>query len=155
MKTLLGMGSFAPRRRPHAGGEFLQPNGRIFDYSFSNHKLKDEGQARDDSVRYRVTIEVREMRFVSVRDLRGKSAEIWKELSKVREMIITSNGKPIAILSAVSEENLEESLAAFRRARAVAAVESMQTASVEAGTDRMSLEEINAEIAAVRRKRAR
>ena len=95
------------------------------------------------------------MRFVSVRDLRGKSAEIWKELSKVREMIITSNGKPIAILSAVSEENFEESLSAFRRARAIAAVESMQTASVEAGTDRMSLEEINAEIAAVRRKRAR
>lgn len=95
------------------------------------------------------------MRFVSVRDLRGKSAEIWKELSKVGEMIITSNGKPIAILSAVSEETLEESLNAFRRSRAIAAVDSMQNASIRAGTDRMSLREIDAEIAAVRRKRAR
>ena len=59
------------------------------------------------------------MKFVSVRDLRGKSAQLWKALSDEREMIITSNGRPIAILAAVSESNLEESLTAFRQARAV------------------------------------
>lgn len=95
------------------------------------------------------------MRFVSVRELRGNSGEIWRELSKQREMVITSNGKPIAILSAVSEETLEESLAAVRSARAIAAVDTMQRASVKAGTSRMSLREINAEIAAVRSKRAK
>jgi antitoxin (DNA-binding transcriptional repressor) of toxin-antitoxin stability system len=31
-------------------------------------------------------------------------------------MIITSNGRPIAILAAISESNLEESLKAFRHA---------------------------------------
>ena len=36
------------------------------------------------------------MRFVSVRELRGKSAAIWKELAQEQEMVITSNGKPIA-----------------------------------------------------------
>ncbi len=95
------------------------------------------------------------MKFVSVRDLRGKSAQVWKELPEEREMIITSNGRPIAILAAISETNLEESLAAFRRARAVEAVASLQRRSVEQGADGITLDEINAEIGAVRKERAR
>ena len=95
------------------------------------------------------------MKFVSVRDLRGKSAQLWKELPEEREMVITSNGRPIAILSAISESNLEESLAAFRQARAVKAVVSLQRRSVKQGTDRISMDEINAEIKAIRKKRAR
>lgn len=95
------------------------------------------------------------MKFLSVRDLRGKSAQIWKELPAEREMIITSNGRPIAILASISESNLEESLAAFRRARAVEAVASLQRRSVEQGTDRIAMNEIDAEINTVRKKRAR
>jgi prevent-host-death family protein len=95
------------------------------------------------------------MRFISVRDLRSRSGEIWKALSKERELVITSNGKPVAILSAVSEETLEEALRSIRAARAVAAVETMQRQSLRAGTDRMTAEEIEAEIRAVRKKRSR
>lgn len=93
------------------------------------------------------------MRFVSVRDLRGRSAEIWRELPGEREMVITSNGRPVAILAAVNESNLEESLAAFRQARAVGAVDSMQHRSVRTGADAISWAEIEAEIAAVRQAR--
>ncbi|MEW5766912.1 MAG: type II toxin-antitoxin system Phd/YefM family antitoxin [bacterium] len=95
------------------------------------------------------------MRFVTVRDLRGKSAQIWRQLPDEKDMIITSNGRPMALLSAISEDTIEQSLAAIRRARAIAAVESMQSRSVKAGTDRMTLDEINAEIAAVRKERSR
>ena len=95
------------------------------------------------------------MRFISVRDLRSRSAQIWKALSSERELVITSNGKPIAILSAVSEETLEEALKSIRAARAIAAVEKMQRHSVRNGKDRMTGEEIEAEIAAVRKKRSR
>jgi antitoxin (DNA-binding transcriptional repressor) of toxin-antitoxin stability system len=94
------------------------------------------------------------MKFLSVRDLRGKSAQIWKELLDEREMVVTSNGRPIAILAAITEENLEESLSAFRRVRAVEAVVSLQRKSVEKGTDKISLDGINAEIKSVREKRA-
>ncbi|MGA3057506.1 MAG: type II toxin-antitoxin system Phd/YefM family antitoxin [Candidatus Limnocylindrales bacterium] len=93
------------------------------------------------------------MRFVSVRDLRGKSAEIWRELPQEREMVITSNGRPIAILAAVGESNVEESLASFRRARAVDAVASVQRRSVARGGDRLSAAEIEAEVAASRKAR--
>lgn len=95
------------------------------------------------------------MKFISVRDLRGKSAEVWKELPAEREVVVTSNGRPIAILSAVSESNLEESLSAIRQARAAEAVMSLQRQSVEKGTDSIVMEEIDAEIKAVRKKRAR
>ena len=95
------------------------------------------------------------MKFISVRDLRGKSAQVWKELPQEREMIITSNGRPIAIIAAISDSNLEESLSAFRQARAVEAVAGLQRRSVEMGTDKMTMDKIDAEIKAVRRKRAR
>ena len=95
------------------------------------------------------------MRFVSVRELRGKSAAIWRELAEEKDLVVTSNGKPIALLSATSEEMLEESLVAVRRARALAAVTAMQQASVKAGTDRLSAKEIEAQIQAVRRERPR
>jgi antitoxin (DNA-binding transcriptional repressor) of toxin-antitoxin stability system len=95
------------------------------------------------------------MRFLSVRDLRGKSAEVWKELPQEREMIITSNGRPIAILAAINESNLEESLSAFRQARSVEAVATLQRRSAEQGTDKITMDEIDAEIKAVRNKRAR
>ena len=95
------------------------------------------------------------MRFVSVRELRGRSASIWKALAAEKDLVITSNGKPIALLSATSDELLEGSLAAVRRARAQAAATAMQQASRKAGTDRMSLDDINAEVDSVHAECAR
>ncbi len=95
------------------------------------------------------------MKFVSVRDLRGKSADIWRDLPEEREMVITSNGRPVAILAAVNESNLEESLAAFRQTRAIDAVASVQRRSVARGADALSSADINAEIATVREARRR
>ena len=95
------------------------------------------------------------MKFISVRDLRGKSAEVWKSLPGEREMVVTSNGRPIAILAAVSESNLEESILAFRQARSVEAVVSLQRKSLEHGIDSIAAKEIEAEIQEVRKKRAR
>lgn len=93
------------------------------------------------------------MRFMSVRDLRSKSAQVWQDLPSERELIITSNGRPIAILAAINESNLEESLTAFRQARAVEAVASLQRKSVDQGTNNLTTDEIEAEIRAVRKSR--
>jgi len=93
------------------------------------------------------------MKFLSVRDLRSKSAEVWKGLTAEREMVVTSNGRPVAILSSVTEETLEETLAAIRRSRALAAVSEIQRQSVRQGKDALTPEEVEAEIASVRRAR--
>lgn len=93
------------------------------------------------------------MKFLSIRDLKTKSSQVWQELPNQKEMIITSNGRPIAILSSINENNLEQIISAFRRARATNAVASIQYESVRKGTDRISMDEINAEIKMVRSKR--
>ena len=93
------------------------------------------------------------MKFLSVRDLKTKSSQVWKELAGQKEMIVTSNGRPIALLSSINENNLEQVLTAFRRARATNAVASIQYESTQKRTDKISMAEINAEIGAVRSKR--
>ena len=95
------------------------------------------------------------MKFITVRDLRGRSGQVWTKLAREREVILTSNGKPIAILSAVSEDTLEESLVAVRRARAVAAVGKMQRHPVQVGTNKLFTRDIAAEIKAARKARHR
>jgi antitoxin (DNA-binding transcriptional repressor) of toxin-antitoxin stability system len=93
------------------------------------------------------------MKFLSVRDLKTKSSQVWKDLPDQKEMIVTSNGRPIALLSSINENNLEQVLTAFRHARATNAVATVQYESTQKGTDKISLDEINAEIGAVRSKR--
>jgi len=93
------------------------------------------------------------MKFLSVRDLKTKSSQVWAELPEQKEMIVTSNGRPIALLSSIDEKNLEQTLRAFRHARATNALASIQYDSIQKGTDKISMDEINAEIGATRSKR--
>ena len=95
------------------------------------------------------------MRSISVRDPRWRSGQVWKELAGQREMAVTSNGKPIALLCSVTEDSLDDSVQAARTARAVAAAHSVQRRAREQGMDKMTLDDINAEIAAVRTTRRR
>ena len=93
------------------------------------------------------------MKFLSVRDLKTKSSKIWKDLPEQKEMVVTSNGRPIALLSSINGNNLEQVLTAFRRARATNALASIQYNSIQKETDIISMDEINAEIRAIRSKR--
>ena len=93
------------------------------------------------------------MKFISVRDFRTSSANIWKMLPQEQEMVITNNGKPIALLTPLKDSNLEETLSAIRRARAINAVKLIQQQSIKNGTDKMTIEEINHEIGLSRKER--
>ena len=91
--------------------------------------------------------------FISVRQLRIQSADVWAALADAQDLVVTSNGKPIAILSATTAKTLEASLAALRQARAQLAVATMQRRARETGADKLDLDDINAEIDAVRGER--
>ena len=92
------------------------------------------------------------MRFISVRELNTRPKEIWEKI-KEEELVITSNGKPIALLSAVSEETLEKTLRMIRRSRALMALEEMQKKSLASGLDKMTDVAIEAGIRAIRKAR--
>ncbi len=94
------------------------------------------------------------MRFVSVRELRSQSARILGELDR-GEVVVTSNGAPVAILTPVTADSVDIVLRAQRQARAALAVVEMQSGAARRGLDRLPDEEIDSEIEAARRERRR
>ena len=93
------------------------------------------------------------MKFVTVRDFRTSPSNIWKKLPYERELIITNNGKPIALLTPLNDETLEDTISAVRKAKAVNAMRKMQEISVSLGNDKMTLAEINKIIKETREKK--
>lgn len=49
------------------------------------------------------------MKFANVRELKNKTSEVLRKADK-EDVVITSNGKPRAILRAVTEEDFEDYL---------------------------------------------
>lgn len=68
-------------------------------------------------------------------------------------MVVTSNGKPIAFLVATSPETFDSTLEALRQAEALQAIELIRQSAQQTGAAALSLDEINAEIAAARAAR--
>ena len=86
------------------------------------------------------------MKFITVRDLRTTPAQVWKELPEEQEIVITNNGRPIALLTPLSDRDIEETVSAVRRARAATAVKNIRNLATKNGLPDMTMEEINEEI---------
>ena len=93
------------------------------------------------------------MKFVTVRELRGRTSELWDKLERQRELVVTNNGKPVAILCATDAESLEGSLRNIRRCRAADALSDLQRDATRRGLDRLTMDEIDEEIRAFRNDR--
>jgi len=83
------------------------------------------------------------MKFITIRDLRGNSKKLGGLLKKSGKLVLTSNGKPIALLTAVSEDNIEDELIALRQARAIVALERVRADAEKGGTSSFSMEKID------------
>ena len=94
------------------------------------------------------------MDFVTTKELRAESGAVWKKLEAGEDIVITRNGKPFALMVAASAESLEVMLRAIRAERFMATVQKIQQQSVAQGLDKMTMKEINAEIAQMRKERA-
>jgi antitoxin (DNA-binding transcriptional repressor) of toxin-antitoxin stability system len=90
------------------------------------------------------------MNFFTVRDFRSSPKTVWDTLEEQREVVITNNGKPTALMIPIDSNNFEDVLATVRQAGAMRAVTRMQLAAAESDASKLSLDEINAEIAAAR-----
>lgn len=93
------------------------------------------------------------MKFMSIRDLRNESGLIQRTVAE-ENVTLTSNGKPFALVIGLDEiEDPVELDRIVRQARAQWAVSRMRKRAQEAGLDRLTPEEIDAEIRAVRSER--
>ena len=88
------------------------------------------------------------MDFVSVREFRASSRNIWQKLSQDGKIVITNNGKPSALLLDISNEDLEETLLTLRQVKAMRLINRMRTEAQQRGF--LSEAEIEAEIQAAR-----
>ena len=95
----------------------------------------------------------RETQSITVTDLRTRLGQVRRRLRQAKNLIITSHGKPIALMCYASEADVESLLAALRRARALVAMPQMREAVRASDLDQLSLDEIDAEIQSVRQDR--
>ena len=94
------------------------------------------------------------MKFLSTRELRNRPSFV-RELAQKEDLILTVNGKPIAMLLGVEEGELEETVLAVRQARAQRALSRMRREAAKRGLDKTSPSAVDAEIRTVRSKRKR
>jgi antitoxin (DNA-binding transcriptional repressor) of toxin-antitoxin stability system len=95
------------------------------------------------------------MKTITIRDLRTRPRQARQGLQEGEEALLTSNGRPLALMVPVSSETLDETLLALRRARAQMALAAIRSRASSTGADRLSLRDIDKVVAEVRQGRGR
>lgn len=94
------------------------------------------------------------MHFVSTRELRINPGPVLQHIRESgHEVIVTSHGKPVALLVGVTSDDFEDTLQALRRARAQVAVSRLREHAQRQGLDALNAAEIDDEVRAVRSTR--
>jgi antitoxin (DNA-binding transcriptional repressor) of toxin-antitoxin stability system len=93
------------------------------------------------------------MDSVAVRDFRVNPGKVWRRLSKSGRMIVTSTGKPIALLTNIQGSTVEQELRIDALARGAVAVSKLREYAQKQGISRMREKEIFAEIKKSRKNR--
>ena len=93
------------------------------------------------------------MTFVSIRDMRTRPGEVWQQLQDDGDLIVTSSGRPFALMIATAGEDIEDLMLALRRARAQVAVSRLRKQAAKQGLAQLSAAEIESEIGQARKER--
>lgn len=93
------------------------------------------------------------MKFATIREFRSNASEIFSSMEKEGEIIVTKRGKPIAMLLHLSEEEFTDTIRLVRQIHFQRTLRSLRDKAKTAGTDKMIMEEINAEIQTTRKQR--
>jgi PHD/YefM family antitoxin component YafN of YafNO toxin-antitoxin module len=91
--------------------------------------------------------------FVSFRELRNSTAKINDMLTDDGKIVVTSNGKPKAIMIRVGETDFEETLSIINQIKLAKAINNIRAAAERNGVADMTMEEIDAEIRQSRKER--
>lgn len=93
------------------------------------------------------------MGTISINDLKKQTAGQWLKSVDKDDLIVTSQGRPVAVLLPIDANSLEPTLSALRSVRAVQAQIALQQAADANGTSGLSMDDIDAEIKAARQTR--
>ena len=90
------------------------------------------------------------MQFVSMREFTASPKETQTKLTANRELVVTNNGKPTMLVIDITNRDIFRTIDHFHRQEALDILHEIQMTSVRNGKDALSMEEIDAEIAACR-----
>ena len=82
------------------------------------------------------------MKFISSRELRITPGTVWRKLDQEKDLVITSNGRPIGVLTLAKEDSLEDVLASLRAGRAQRAALVLRRAALARGLNTWSDKDI-------------
>jgi PHD/YefM family antitoxin component YafN of YafNO toxin-antitoxin module len=94
------------------------------------------------------------MKFMSIRELRSSTQKINEYLASDGSLVITNNGKPAYVMLGVNEDSFEDTMLSLKRIKAKQATAQIQRKAAAQGLDKLTIEEIDAEIKEARRERA-
>ena len=92
------------------------------------------------------------MKFISTRELRNRPGAV-RELAQKEDLVLTADGKPIAILMGIENDDVEQAALMLRQARAQRALSRIRSQASRSGVAQLSARALEAEIRAARRKR--
>jgi hypothetical protein len=95
------------------------------------------------------------VKTLTIRDLRTRPREAQKTLADEGEALLTSNGKPVALMLRVDASTLQETLDTLRRAKGLQALRAIRRRARERGLDRLGIREIDAIVARTRNEKRR
>jgi prevent-host-death family protein len=91
--------------------------------------------------------------FISTRELSKRPGQVMAKVSEEGPQVITQNGVPAAYIIPTSGRGIEADLDMLRRLLLGRALDAAQAEAARAGTSTITMDEINAEIAAYREER--
>lgn len=92
------------------------------------------------------------MKFCTTEEFGTLSPTLLSELAAGEEVVVTKNGRPVALMIGVEDGRLEEALRAVRRAKAARSFQTLRQRAARQGF--FSPTEIDEEISAVRSAQA-
>jgi prevent-host-death family protein len=93
------------------------------------------------------------MQFIPYRTLRNEPGKLQKQLRENKELIITQNGEPFALMISVKPDEIEKIVALVVQLRAQLALDEIRADAAARGLDKMTMEEVDAMIRAYRAER--
>jgi hypothetical protein len=93
------------------------------------------------------------MKTLTIRDFRSRPRQAQKTLAIEGQALLTSNGRPVAVMLGVDGDSLDEAVETIRRARALQALRELRRHAKARGLDRLRPSQIDALIAKSRKGR--
>jgi hypothetical protein len=93
------------------------------------------------------------MEFLSIREFTASPRKTRETLKRSGKIVLTNNGKPSMLVFDIAGQDFENIIDTINRAEAMRLLDEIQMQAVRGGLNNMTMDEIDTEVAASRKKK--